>query len=97
MEPTTEETSYQRVKTRVEELKGFYAHLTVYLLVNLGLFVIDFASGSGWWFYWPLVGWGVAVAIHAVFVFGIEGPLGRGWEERKIRQLMEQDRGAGKA
>ena len=97
MEPTTEETSYRRVKERVEELKGFYTHLAVWLVVNLGLLLIDLAAGSGWWFFWPLVGWGVAVAIHAVVVFGIEGPLGRGWEERKIRELMEREQGAGKA
>jgi hypothetical protein len=97
MEPTIEETSYQRVKKRVEELKGFYTHLAVYLVVNLGLFLIDLASDGGWWFFWPLIGWGVGLAIHAFVVFGIEGPLGRGWEERKIRELMEREQGAGRA
>jgi hypothetical protein len=97
MEPTVEKTDYQRVRERVEELKGFYVHLTVYLIVNLGLVLIDFAAGAGWWFFWPLVGWGVGLAIHAVVVFGVEGPWGRGWEERKIRQLMEQDQGGGRA
>jgi hypothetical protein len=97
MEPTKEDIGYQRAKQRVEELKGFYTHLAVYLVVNLGLFLIDLAIGGGWWFYWPLIGLGTAVAIHAVVVFGIEGRLGRGWENRKIRALMEQEQGAGKA
>jgi hypothetical protein len=97
MEPPVEDTGYQRAKQRVEELKGFYTHLAVYLVINLGLFLIDFVTGGGWWFFWPLIGWGVGLTIHAVVVFGVEGPLGRGWEERKIRELMEREQGAGRA
>ncbi len=40
------------------------------------------------WFYWPMLGWGIGIATHAVGVFGI----GKDWEERKIQQLMEEER-----
>lgn len=77
---------------RVEELKGFYSHLSVYLVINLGLFLIDaLTNRSNWWFYWPAIGWGTALAIHAAMTFGIEGPLGKTWEARKMRELMDRD------
>ncbi len=79
---------------RVEELKGFYSHLAVYLVINAGLFLIDaLTNRSDWWFYWPAVGWGTALGIHAAMTFGIEGPLGKAWEERKMRELMDRDHG----
>lgn len=87
-----EETSYERARRRMEELKGFYVHLGVYLAVNLGLFLINYLTSRGnWWFYWPLIGWGIAVVIHAFTVFGVERLFGRSWEQRKIQQLMDEE------
>ena len=86
---------YDRAHARVQDLKGFYTHAaTAYVLVNIGLFVINLLTGGGWWFYWPLLGWGVGLGIHAlsVFAFGGGGPWGRNWEERKTRELMDRDR-----
>jgi hypothetical protein len=40
-----------------------------------------------------MLGWGIAVAIHAAVVFLGGGRFGSDWEERKIREYMEQDRG----
>lgn len=87
-----DEQRYARAKSRVEELRGFYAHLAVYLIVNAGLILIDLLSGDGWWFYWPLLGWGIGLAVHAVNTYVVSGRIGSDWEERKIRELMEKDR-----
>ena len=80
-EPTIdpEQESYQRARKRVEALKGFYIHATVFVLVNIALLVINVMVGGGWWFYWPLLGWGIGLGVHAlgVFGFGGSGPLGR--------------------
>jgi hypothetical protein len=48
-----------------------------------------------WWFYWPLIGWGIGLGLHAfgVFGFGGRGPWGREWEERKMREMMDEERG----
>lgn len=91
-----QEQSYQRVHERVQALKGFYIHASVFVLVNLGLFVINALTPGIWWFYWPLVGWGVGLTVHAlvVFVFGGAGPWGEGWEERKTREMMDRERRA---
>jgi len=81
---------YQAAKAKVEALKGFYIHLTVYIVVNIGLFLIDtVATPDGLWFFWPLTGWGIAVVIHGLTVLGRGRRLGADWEERKIREMME--------
>lgn len=55
---------YQAAKT------GFYTHLAVYGAVILFLAIINLVTSPGAiWFHWPMLGWGVAVAIHAAFVF----------------------------
>lgn len=92
MEPErTDDERYRRAKARVEELKGLYAHIGVYLTVNLGIFLINWLTSDTWWFFWPLIGWGIGLAIHA-FVVMLSGRFfGRDWEERKIREEMERD------
>ncbi len=86
---------YDRAHARVQDLKGFYTHATAYVLVNIGLFVINLLTGGGWWFYWPLIGWGIGLGLHAfgVFGFGGGGPWGREWEEQKMREMMDKERG----
>ncbi len=82
-----ENERYERAKRRVKELKSFYVHLATYVAVMVLLFFIDYLDKGNWWFYWPLLGWGIAVAMHAL------GTFSSGWERRKIRQLMERDKG----
>jgi fatty acid desaturase len=89
-----EQQRYDRAHARVQAIKGFYIHVTVFALVNIGLFIINLLTGGGWWFYWPLLGWGIGLGVHALGVFGFGGgPWGREWEERKTREFMDQDRG----
>jgi hypothetical protein len=83
----------QRARDRVGEIKGFYHHLTIYLVVNALLFLIDIFSGGGTWFYWPLLGWGVAVAIQGLNTFDILPWSSKEWEERKVRELIAKDGG----
>ena len=70
----SEEQIYEQAKKRVEEKKGFFIHLTVYIVVNIMLVLIwAFAAGGGYpWFLWPLGGWGIGILFHflGVFVFG---------------------------
>ena len=85
-------TKYQKAKEKVAALKGFYVHISVFVIVNLGLFLINMmASPSHLWFFWPLMGWGVGLAFHALSVFGFVPRFGADWEERKIREIMENE------
>jgi hypothetical protein len=83
---------YIRAKKRVERLKGFYIHLSVYILVNIMLFIINLLSDAGnWWFLYPLGGWGIGVLVHGITTFAY-GNFGAEWEERKIKEYMEKDK-----
>ena len=85
--------AYDRARRRVRQIKGFYAHATVYVLVNAFLAALNLAtSRSEMWFVWPLLGWGIGLAVHAASVFGFEGFWGQEWEERKIREIIEKNR-----
>ena len=65
------ETKYKKAKKKVAELRDFYTHLSVYIVVNLGLFFINITTSPEYlWFIWPLTGWGVAIALHALRVYG---------------------------
>ena len=35
------DTNFQRAKKRVEALRGFYIHLIVYVVINMGLFLLN--------------------------------------------------------
>ena len=85
-----QEIKYLKAKERVAALRGFYRHLGVYVIVNMGLFLINMAvSPETLWFIWPLMGWGIAIVLHALRVFG--GAFGSNWEEKKIDELMKKE------
>ena len=85
----TEEDRYRAARRRVAQMKEFYGHLLVYVVVNAGLLLIDGLSPDNTWFHWPLLGWGVGLAAHWATVFGPQRRFGADWEQRKIQQLMQ--------
>ena len=86
----SEEELYREARKRVEEKKGFYTHLAVYVVVNIMLVLIwAFPSGGGYpWFLWPLGGWGIGVLFHflGVFVFSRQS----GWERKEVEKEVER-------
>ncbi len=84
---------HEEARKRVEELKSFYSHLTVFLFVNILLFIINIVtSPDSLWFYWVIIGWGIGLASHALSVFGIAGKFGKKWEEKKIQEYIEKQK-----
>lgn len=93
MENKNDEQLYLKAKERVNELKGFYSHLFVYVLVNAVLFTINYLTSNGtWWFYWPLLGWSIGLIAHAIGVFGFFGIMSQEWEERKIEEIVARQK-----
>ena len=85
----SEEEIYREARKRVEEKKGFYTHLAVYIGVNILLIIIWAATGAGFpWFVFPLGGWGIGILFHflGVFVFSRQ----TGWEKREIEKEVER-------
>ena len=85
----SEEEIYREARKRVEEKKGFYTHLTVYIGVNILLIIIWAVTGAGFpWFVFPLGGWGIGILFHflGVFVFSRR----TGWEKREVEKEAEK-------
>ena len=86
---------YGRAKKRVDELKGFYIHLLVYVAVN-AFILINIAMQSNEFWQWPhfftLFFWGIGLLVHAAIVFKYNPLFGKNWEERQIKKYMDKDR-----
>ncbi len=88
-----ESDSYKNAKERVMQLRGFYEHLAVYLIINIMLFIINLTtSPQSLWFYWVTIFWGIGLLLHAWKTFAGNAILGREWEEKKIREYMENEK-----
>ncbi len=86
---TTENIAYERAVKRVKELKGFYGNLISYCIVIPFLVILNLmTSPRQLWFYWPMLGWGIGLLAHGMNVFAI----GRNWEEKKIREIMNNQK-----
>jgi TctA family transporter len=78
----------------VRKKRILYTILGIYGVLSIMWFGIDMADGTeSIWFYWPMLGTGIAVAVTAVVIFGIGGLFGVGWEQRQIEHYLRQ-RGA---
>jgi fatty acid desaturase len=86
MEPSDAEleaTARRRVETRT----GFALHAVLFVVVNTGLVLIWSLTRGYPWFVWPLLGWGVALLIHAVtLVIGPDSPR----EERAVQRELQR-------
>ena len=85
----SEEELYREARKRVEEKKGFFMHLAVYICVNIFLVIIWAATGDGFpWFVFPLGGWGIGILFHflGVFVFTQQTE----WERKAVEKEVEK-------
>lgn len=67
--PLTDDELRKAAKRRVDLKMGFYTHLLVFLLVNGGMFLLNGVTGSPRWHHFPLLGWGLGLAIHGIVTF----------------------------
>ncbi|GAA4269644.1 histidine kinase [Hyunsoonleella aestuarii] len=90
--PTIMDDSYLRARSYVDELKGFYYSLISYCLVIPFLIFINYKTSWHFqWFWFPMFGWALGLAIQAFRVFVNDGAFGRNWEKRKIEQFMRDE------
>ena len=84
---SNESMAYQRASKRVNDLKGFYSNLISYCLVIPFLIFINLRFSSAYyWFWWPMLGWGVGLILNAIKVFGISN----NWEEKQIQKILNK-------
>ncbi len=96
MQNFSQELAYEAAQKRVKKLKGFYSHLLVYLVINVMIIYANYtyskSNDSLFEFrnfstaFW----WGIGLLAHGLNVFTIDLILGRAWEERKTKELMNR-------
>ena len=75
----------------VRKRRILYTILGIYAVLSLMWFAIDMADGTeNLWFYWPMLGTGVIVAITSVVLVGVGGLFGVEWEQRQIDRYVRQ-------
>ncbi|GAA0872291.1 2TM domain-containing protein [Gangjinia marincola] len=95
-----EESKYIKAKKRVKEIRDFYGHIMLYVVVcsayiifNLGY--LDNGRISQYFPWWTVftmpLGWGIGVTVHGLSVFVFKGSPLKKWEERKIKEFMDQE------
>ena len=92
-----QENKYLRAKERVDELKKFYGNLTSYIFVIGVLAIINYFTNE-WrymWFLWAAFGWGIGLVFHALRTFNLNPFFSKDWEERKIREFMDEEEKGG--
>ena len=94
--PLTPEEIDTLARRRAGAKLGWYAHASVYVLVNLFLFAMSSDGfGTRAWSIKPLLGWGLGLALHgiAVWFLGAGGSVREGMVHRERERIQrEQDR-----
>ncbi|WP_298925133.1 2TM domain-containing protein [uncultured Allomuricauda sp.] len=90
-----EKDKLKRAKKQVEELKGFYIHLVIYVAVNAFILVNIYLRSDNFWewgHFVTLFAWGIGIFFHASKVFDFNPLFGKKWEEKQIQKYIEEDK-----
>jgi hypothetical protein len=86
-------SDHSTARRRVRRLRRFYRNLSLFAAIALGLGLLNaLASPGRWWFQWPALGLALAAAFQGASLFVFGSWLGADWEERKVRELLEDGR-----
>lgn len=57
--------------TLAEQRRGFQIHALVFVPAIIAMFIINYFTGPHyWWALWVLLGWGIGLFAHWIFVLG---------------------------
>ena len=89
---TAEQDRLDRKMFRKIRVGDFVSHLGSYLAVNGFLYWLDWRDGHLTWVQWPIMGWGIAIAIHAFSLLGHDRDNERDYQRwRKKRYKQEKE------
>ena len=83
-------------RRRAKAKRAYYTHLTTYMVMGAFFLVLNILTDSReMWFYWPMLGWGIGLAIHYFTTFGLPGsqPFNEQWEDRQVERDLPRMRG----
>ena len=82
--PLSPDAIEQLARRRAGAKLGWYIHAVVFLLVNAAIFAMSrYGFGSRPWSVYPLLGWGLGLALHGISVFVLG--TGGGLRERMVQ------------
>jgi 4-hydroxybenzoate polyprenyltransferase len=81
----------EEARRYVRRKRIFFTVLAIWIALSLMWFFIDMRDdSSSVWFYWPMLGTGVGVAITGIVLLGIGGLFGADWERREIDKYLRR-------
>lgn len=89
----------KEARKRVARKKKFYQHLGSYISVIGFLFILNMVTSPfHWWFIYPMLGWGLGLAIDYMSTFGVPGTNmnDENWERQeyeKEKRRLSQSQG----
>lgn len=87
--PLTPEAIEKLARKRAGAKLGWYMHAILYVVVNLIVFSMSrYGFGNRPWSVYPLLGWGLGLALHGVSVFVLG--TGSGLRERMVQKERER-------
>ena len=81
----------EEARRHVRRKRIFFTVFAIWISLSLMWFAIDLLDDSNsYWFYWPMLGTGIGVAISGIVLLGIGGLLGSDWERREIDRYLRR-------
>jgi hypothetical protein len=81
----------EEARRYVRRKRILYTVVGIWLALCLMWFTIDLLDdSSSWWFYWPMLGTGIGVAVTAIVLLGIGGVFGLDWERREMERYLRR-------
>jgi len=75
MDEFGEMAAREREANRIARRQWFWLHFAVYLTTQVFLVIIWALGDSTYpWYIYPLFGWGILIAAHAVYAFVVKTP-----------------------
>ena len=90
---TSQINKYLKAVERVKEIKSFYASLIAYCIVMPFIIFIyyRYSPHTIQWFWFPMFGWGMGLTFQGFKAFNYYPILGSDWEDRKIKEFINED------
>lgn len=93
----------ERAAEKIKQIKGFYIHLTIYVIMNIAIIAVNTVAqiNNGWsvfdalFFFGHLitpVAWGLGLFFHGMKVFGFRTFFSKEWEERQIKKYLDEEK-----
>lgn len=97
---------YLRAKNRVDSIKAFYAHVIIFIVGTVVIFVfkdrmVDMVASQGaidpgflYWMEWNIVAipilWGLVLLFFGIYIFKLKPGFLKNWEKRKIEKYLKE-------